>query len=63
MLFWLAFIFTRPFGATFGDFLTKPVNSGGLSLPRDLASAIAFILLVVVLVFSTRKKKNLYDQP
>ncbi|MEH2323795.1 MAG: hypothetical protein V7K32_09505 [Nostoc sp.] len=58
LLFWLAFIFTRPFGATFGDFLTKPIKSGGLSLPRGYASAIAFILLAVVLFFSVRKEKK-----
>ncbi|MGL4881952.1 MAG: COG4705 family protein [Waterburya sp.] len=58
LLFWLAFIFTRPFGATFGDFLTKPVKNGGLSLPRGWASAIAFILLAVVLYFSTQKEKQ-----
>ena len=57
LLFWLAFIFTRPFGATFGDFLTKPVAKGGLSLPRGYASIIALVLLAVVLFFSTRKKK------
>jgi len=31
-LFWIAFIFTRPFGATFGDVLTKKVEKGGLDL-------------------------------
>ncbi|MGI8504169.1 MAG: COG4705 family protein [Hassallia sp.] len=58
LLFWLAFIFTRPFGATFGDFLTKPVKSGGLSLPREYASAIAFILLAVVLFLDVRREKK-----
>ncbi|WP_319420279.1 COG4705 family protein [Pleurocapsa sp. FMAR1] len=58
LLFWFAFIFTRPFGATFGDFLTKPVAKGGLSLPRGYASIIALILLAVVLYFSTPKKKQ-----
>ncbi|MBW4626403.1 MAG: hypothetical protein KME49_13100 [Brasilonema octagenarum HA4186-MV1] len=58
LLFWLAFIFTRPFGATFGDFLTKPVKDGGLSLPRGYASAIAFILLAVVLFFCVRNEKK-----
>lgn len=58
LLFWLAFIFTRPFRATFGDFLTKPIKDGGLSLPRGYASAIAFILLAVVLFFSVRKEKK-----
>lgn len=55
-LFWLAFIFTRPFGATFGDFLTKPIEKGGLSLSRGYASAIAFLLLAIILYFSTQKK-------
>jgi uncharacterized membrane-anchored protein len=46
LLFWLAFILTRPLGATVGDFLDKPVNDGGLALSRPLASAViaAFIL-------------------
>ena len=41
LLFWIAFIFTRPFGATFGDLLTKPLNKGGLdlgTLPATLVS-------------------------
>ena len=57
-LFWLAFIFTRPFGATFGDFLTKPVKDGGLSLSRGYASAIALILLLVILFFSRRREQQ-----
>ena len=57
LLFWLAFIFTRPFGATFGDFLTKPVTKGGLSLSRGYSSLIALVLLVIVLFFSTRLEK------
>ena len=45
LLFWTAFILTRPFGATVGDFLDKPVSDGGLNFSRPLASAIiaAFI--------------------
>ncbi len=45
-LFWVAFILTRPLGATVGDFLDKPMDQGGLALSRPLASAIiaAFIL-------------------
>lgn len=57
LLFWLAFIFTRPFGATFGDFLTKPVDKGGLSLSRGYSSIIALVLLAIVLFFSTRQEK------
>jgi uncharacterized membrane-anchored protein len=47
LLFWAAFILTRPLGATVGDFLDKPKNLGGLALSRPLASAViaAFIIL------------------
>lgn len=52
MLFWAAFILTRPLGATVGDFLDKPINHGGLSLSRPLASAAiaAFIVICLVLL-------------
>jgi uncharacterized membrane-anchored protein len=51
-LFWAAFILTRPLGATLGDFLDKPVASGGLDLSRPLASAViaAFIVSCIVLL-------------
>jgi uncharacterized membrane-anchored protein len=51
LLFWTAFIFTRPFGATFGDLLTKPVASGGLALgtlPATLVTAALLGLLIIV---------------
>jgi len=46
LIFWAAFILTRPLGATVGDFLDKPVANGGLALSRPLASAViaAFII-------------------
>ena len=46
LLFWAAFILTRPLGATVGDFFDKPLAEGGLNVSRPLASAIiaAFIL-------------------
>lgn len=49
-LFWAAFILTRPLGATVGDFLDKPVASGGLSLSRPLASAVLAITIVVLIL-------------
>lgn len=51
-LFWLAFIFTRPFGATFGDFLTKPLNKGGLDLGTIPASAVTLLLLAGIVVYT-----------
>ena len=52
LLFWAAFILTRPLGATVGDFLDKPMNHGGLALSRPLASAViaAFIITCVVIL-------------
>ncbi len=49
-LFWVAFILTRPLGATVGDFIDKPVADGGLALSRPLASAVIAALIVVLLV-------------
>jgi len=51
-LFWVAFILTRPLGATVGDFLDKPIRHGGLDLSRPLASAVlaAFILGCILLL-------------
>jgi len=48
-LFWLAFIFTRPFGATFGDFLTKPLAKGGLDLGTLNATIISCLLMMVLI--------------
>jgi uncharacterized membrane-anchored protein len=49
-LFWAAFILTRPLGATVGDFLDKPVAKGGLEWSRPLASAVLFVVIVVLIL-------------
>ena len=55
LLFWMAFILTRPLGATVGDLLDKPKQLGGLALSRPWASlVIAAIVVVCVLVFPQR---------
>jgi uncharacterized membrane-anchored protein len=55
VLFWAAFILTRPLGAVLGDFLDKPVNAGGLALSRYAASAVLFaFILTSVLLFRQR---------
>ena len=58
LLFWIAFIFTRPFGATFGDLLTKPHEHGGLDLPRSYASLLTLALLATVLFLSGDKTRS-----
>lgn len=49
-LFWAAFILTRPLGAVVGDFLDKPVSSGGLALSRYSASAVLLLLVIACIV-------------
>ena len=52
LLFWLAFVLTRPLGATLGDLLDKPVSAGGLDLSRLYASLVllAFIAACIYLI-------------
>jgi len=52
VLFWVAFVFTRPFGATFGDLLTKPVVKGGLNLGTLHSSLVTALLLSFVLTYT-----------
>ena len=55
LLFWAAFILTRPLGATVGDFLDKPLANGGLALDRFSASAVlAAFMLGGLLLFRQR---------
>jgi uncharacterized membrane-anchored protein len=51
LLFWAAFILTRPLGAVVGDFLDKPVASGGLALSRYSASITLTVFIVVCIAF------------
>lgn len=55
VLFWAAFILTRPLGAVVGDFLDKPISQGGLALSRYSASA-TLIVLIMLCIFSFSHK-------
>ncbi len=57
ILFWIAFIFTRPFGATFGDFLTKPLEQGGLHLGTLYSSLVSTAVMIILLFFAHRQHK------
>lgn len=55
VLFWVAFILTRPLGATVGDFLDKPISHGGLNLSRPVASAVlAGVIVLLILILPQR---------
>ena len=59
LLFWAAFILTRPLGATVGDLLDKPHAEGGLALSRPLASlAIGIVMLALVLLLPQRPGRH-----
>ncbi|MFT4907112.1 MAG: putative membrane-anchored protein [Oleispira sp.] len=60
LAFWLAFILTRPLGASLGDFLTKASNEGGLGIDMLLLNGIFFITIIgLVFYLSTLQKKTL----
>ncbi len=59
VLFWAAFILTRPLGATLGDLLDKPRNAGGLAMSRYTASACLLVFIVLgILLFPQRASRE-----
>ena len=61
ILFWSAFVLTRPLGAVVGDFLDKPIAQGGLEFSRFTASALlAVVIVVLVLVLPQRAARRMH---
>jgi len=58
VLFWIAFVLTRPFGATFGDVLTKPVANGGLNLGTIGSSIVLASMLIALVIYTTLKHQD-----
>jgi uncharacterized membrane-anchored protein len=58
LLFWIAFVLTRPLGATVGDLFTKPIAKGGLNLGTAAASAVLIVLLALLIAYTTRKERR-----
>lgn len=58
VLFWCAFVLTRPLGATVGDLLTKPRDHGGLALGTIAASAVLAAFLVVAIALTYRGRRT-----
>jgi uncharacterized membrane-anchored protein len=62
LLFWAAFILTRPLGATIGDLFDKPIAKGGLDISRPLASAILVaVILACIFIFPQRAGEHPRD--
>jgi uncharacterized membrane-anchored protein len=63
-LFWVAFILTRPLGATVGDFLDKPLADGGLEWSRTLASAVLIgVIMLLIIIVPQRPGQHPGNQP
>ncbi|MFE1839905.1 COG4705 family protein [Streptomyces sviceus] len=58
LLFWIAFVLTRPLGATAGDFLTKPVAKGGLDLGTAGSSAVLLAVLVGLMAYAQVQERR-----
>lgn len=58
LLFWIAFVLTRPFGATFGDLLTKPTAKGGLDFGTIGSSAFFVVVLVALVIYSNAVERR-----
>ncbi|MCP1452394.1 COG4705 family protein [Priestia megaterium] len=61
-LFWVAFVLTRPFGATFGDLLTKPHEKGGLDLGTTGSSLVLVSILIAFMIYTTFKENNVSSE-
>lgn len=61
VLFWAAFILTRPLGATLGDIITKPHRQGGLDLSRPLSAVVLLVVMVPLVFFWSRESETPQD--
>ncbi len=55
VLFWAAYVLTRPLGATLGDTLTKPHDAGGLNLDRITSSIVIAIVMALIVVMTAKR--------
>lgn len=63
LLFWLAFVLTRPLGATLGDLLDKPLSAGGLHLSRLYASLVLLAFIAACIYFIPQRAAPASDAP
>lgn len=61
LAFWIAYIFTRPLGASIGDFLSQSTKDGGLGLGTAITGAIFLVTILATVIFLTETKKDVID--
>ncbi|MBU6245639.1 MAG: hypothetical protein KGP12_10550 [Actinomycetales bacterium] len=63
LAFWIAYILTRPLGASLGDFLAQPISNGGLGLGVTVTSAIFLTLILLTIIFLSIRKPDVIAVP
>jgi len=63
LAFWIAYIMTRPLGASLGDFLSQTPSNGGLGLGATVTSAIFILAILLTVIFLSITKKDLITSP
>jgi uncharacterized membrane-anchored protein len=63
LLFWTAFVLTRPLGATLGDWLDKPLGNGGMAISRYSASAALLLIMGALILVDTRMQQRRSHPP
>ncbi|TDO51769.1 repeat uncharacterized protein DUF347 [Kribbella sp. VKM Ac-2527] len=63
MVFWIAYILTRPLGASIGDFLSQPRDDGGLGLGTTGTSALFLIAILALVTYLTVTRKDQLSEP
>ncbi len=58
LAFWIAYIFTRPFGASMGDLLSQPKTEGGLGFGTTVTSIIFLIIILCLVIYLTTRQKK-----
>ncbi len=62
LLFWIAFVLTRRYGATFGDVLTKSPDEGGIGFGSLGSSLIMTAILVIFIIYTTLNKDKVVER-
>ena len=62
LAFWLAYILTRPLGASIGDYLSQDLDAGGLGLGTVITSTIFFVAILATVIYLTVTKKDVIDK-
>jgi uncharacterized membrane-anchored protein len=58
LAFWIAYVLTRPLGASLGDYLSQPRDAGGLGLGTIGTSAIFIVIILVLVIYLTKTKRD-----